>query len=572
MVKLKFDELGLSKEVLKAVSEMGFEEASPIQSAAIPVLLKGGDVIGQAQTGTGKTAAFGIPILEMLDVTKRHVQAIVLCPTRELAIQVAEEISKLARHKKGVSLLPIYGGQSIERQISGLYRGVHVVIGTPGRVMDHIQRKTLKLENIKMVVLDEADEMLDMGFRDDIETILKETPAERQTVFFSATMAKPILDLTKKYQKNPEHVKVEHTQLTIPKIEQAYFEVRDRDKPEVLSRIVDLHNIKLALVFCNTKRVVEEVINHLQARGYSADGLHGDLRQAQRDQVMKKFRSGQVELLVATDVAARGIDVDDVEAVFNYDVPQDEESYVHRIGRTGRAGRSGRAFTFVGPRDFYKLNDIQRYTKTKIPREKIPTFTDVEKNRVTLFFEKVKGVIAEGGLEKYTQMIENFMDGEECNTVDVAAALVKMAIGGSEEKEDTLAMENQYNERRAYNDRDGGYSRDSRGGGRDGGRGGRESSGGREMRERRPRREPRPGDDNMVRLAINIGDNKKIRAKDILGAVAGETGLPGKMIGAIEIHEKFSTVDVPKDVAKDVMRVMKNSQIKGLKIDIKEAK
>ncbi len=561
---------------------MGFEETTPIQSASIPVLLKGGDVIGQAQTGTGKTAAFGIPILEMLDVTKRHVQAIVLCPTRELAIQVAEEISKLARHKKGVSLLPIYGGQSIERQISALYRGVHVVIGTPGRVMDHIQRKTLKLDNIKMVVLDEADEMLDMGFRDDIETILKETPKEeRQTVFFSATMPKPILDLTKKYQNNPQHVQVEHTHLTIPKIEQSYYEVRDRDKPEVLSRIVDLHNIKLALVFCNTKRVVEEVINHLQARGYSADGLHGDLRQAQRDQVMKKFRTGQIELLIATDVAARGIDVDDVEAVFNYDVPQDEESYVHRIGRTGRAGRSGRAFTFVGPRDFYKLNDIQRYTKTKIPRETIPTYSDVEKNRVTLFFEKVKGVIEEAGLEKYTQLVENFMDGEECNTVDVAAALIKMSIG-SNEKEDTIAMESQYNERRSSNDRDGGYGRDSGGrGGRDsGGRVGRDSggsrgressSGGREMRERRPRRETREGDENMVRLAINIGDNKKIRAKDILGAVAGETGLPGKMIGAIEIHEKHSTVDVPKDVAKDVMRVMKNSQIKGLKIDIKEA-
>jgi ATP-dependent RNA helicase DeaD len=572
MVKLKFDELGLSKEVLKAVSEMGFEEASPIQSAAIPVLLKGGDVIGQAQTGTGKTAAFGIPLLEMLDPSKKHVQAIVLCPTRELAIQVAEEVAKLGRHKKGISLLPVYGGQSIERQISALYRGVHVVIGTPGRVMDHIQRGTLKLENIKMVVLDEADEMLDMGFRDDIETILKETPAERQTVFFSATMPKPILDLTKKYQTSPEHVKVEHTQLTVPKIDQSYFEVRDRDKLEVLSRLVDLHNVKLALVFCNTKRVVEEVINHLQARGYSADGLHGDLRQAQRDQVMKKFRSGQVELLVATDVAARGIDVDDVEAVFNYDVPQDEESYVHRIGRTGRAGRSGRAFTFVGPRDFYKLNDIQRYTKTKIPRAKIPTYSDVEQSRTTLFFERVKATMEEGGLEKYTQLIENFVDGEECNSIDVAAALVKMSIGGSEEKEDTL-MESQY-ERRSYGDRDGGYGRD---GGRDDRRGSRDSrggrdSGGRQMRERRPAREPRQGDENMTRIVISIGDNKKIRAKDILGAIAGETGLPGKMIGAIEIHEKHSTVDVPKDVAKDVIRVMKGSQIKGLKVDLKEAK
>ena len=342
MKKLKFTELSLSSETLKAVTEMGFEEATPIQSLSIPVIMQGKDVIGQAQTGTGKTAAFGIPILEMLDQKDKKTQAVVLCPTRELAIQVAEEMRSLAKYKKHFTILPVYGGQPIERQIHALMRGVQIVIGTPGRVIDHLNRRTLRLEGVRMVVLDEADEMLDMGFREDIEFILQTVPKERQTVFFSATMPKAFMALTSAFQKNPQHIKITHNKLAAPDIEQFYFEVKENLKLEILTRVVDIHDFQLALIFCNTKRKVDEVVEHLQARGYAADGIHGDMNQVQRDRVMDKFRKGTVELLVATDVAARGIDVQDIEAVFNYDVPQDEEYYIHRIGRTGRAGKSGR--------------------------------------------------------------------------------------------------------------------------------------------------------------------------------------------------------------------------------------
>ena len=351
MKKLKFEDMEFSQEIKKAVSDMGFEEASPIQSQAIPYILEGKDVIGQAQTGTGKTAAFGVPILEMCDEENRQLQAIVLCPTRELCIQVAEEISKLAKYKKNVYILPVYGGQPIERQIKALKKGVQIVIGTPGRVIDHLNRHTLKPGNINMVVLDEADEMFDMGFRDDIELILGKMPEDRQTVFFSATMPQEIMSFAKKFQKNPEIIKVVHKELTVPKVEQYYFELKPNMKTEILCRLIDIYNPKLSLVFCNTKRKVDELVLELQGRGYFADGLHGDLKQTQRDKVMSTFRSGNIDILVATDVAARGIDVDDVDIVFNYDIPQDEEYYVHRIGRTARAGREGTAFSFVVGRD-----------------------------------------------------------------------------------------------------------------------------------------------------------------------------------------------------------------------------
>ena len=339
MKNLRFEELNLSSEILKAVENKGFEETTPIQAQSIPYIMEGRDIIGQAQTGTGKTAAFGIPILEKLSHEEKTVQGMVICPTRELAIQVAEEIRELAKFKRGVEILPIYGGQPIDRQIKALQKRPQIIVGTPGRIMDHMNRGTLKIDKVRMIVLDEADEMLDMGFIEDIITILKAVPEERQTMLFSATMPKPILELTKRFQKNPKHVMVVHKELTAPKVEQIYFEVKEKTKPEVLSRLIDMYNPKLSLVFCNTKRKVDELVAELQGRGYFADGLHGDLKQVQRDRVMSKFRSGAVDILVATDVAARGIDVDDIEAVFNYDLPQDEEYYVHRIGRTARAGR-----------------------------------------------------------------------------------------------------------------------------------------------------------------------------------------------------------------------------------------
>lgn len=527
MDNLKFDQLPLSKEIQKAIQKMGFEEASPIQSQAIPHILEGKDIIGQAQTGTGKTAAFGIPAVEMVDPKEKKVQAVVLTPTRELAIQVAEELRKLCEYKKDIKILPIYGGQPIERQILALKKGIQVVIGTPGRVMDHMRRRTLKMETVKMIVLDEADEMLDMGFVEDIETILHEMPEQRQTIFFSATMPKEILNLTKKYQKDPQIVKVVHRQLTVPNIEQAYFELKEKAKLEVLTRLIDLYNPKLSVIFCNTKKRVDEVVAQLQTRGYFADGLHGDMKQSQRDRVMSKFRTGTIEVLVATDVAARGIDVDDVEAVFNYDVPQDEEYYVHRIGRTGRAGRSGQAFTFVVGKEIYKLKDIERYTKSKIQRMNIPTLNDVEERKVTTYLERVKTTIDEGHLSKYMHYVESLL--EEYNTIDIAAALLKLQMG--EERNDDAGMLEQDN-----------TDLDNTG--------------------------AEPG---MVRLFINIGRKHKVRPKDLVGAIAGEVGISGKLIGSIDILEQFSFVEVPKEYARDVIHVMKNNQIKGVKVNIEPA-
>ena len=335
---MKFEELNIDERIMRAVEDMGFEEASPIQAQAIPQLLEGRDVIGQAQTGTGKTAAYSIPVLSMIKPELKKPQAVVLCPTRELAVQVADEIRKLAKYMSDIKVLPVYGGQEIVRQIKSLKNGVQIIVGTPGRVMDHMRRKTVKFDDVKMVVLDEADEMLDMGFREDMETILSDTPEERQTVMFSATMPKPILDIAAKFLNNPQVVKVVRKELTVKNIDQYYYEVRQKNKTELLCRLVDIYNPKLSIVFCNTKKQVDELISELKGRGYFADGIHGDMKQQQRDRVMADFRSGKTEILIATDVAARGIDVDDVDIVFNYDLPQDEEYYVHRIGRTGRAG------------------------------------------------------------------------------------------------------------------------------------------------------------------------------------------------------------------------------------------
>lgn len=527
MNNIKFESLNLSKETQKAISDMGFEEMSPIQAQAIPVIVEGRDVIGQSQTGTGKTAAFGIPVLEMTDTRSKNTETLILCPTRELAIQVVEELKKLSKYKRGINIVPIYGGQSIDRQIGLIKRGVQIVVGTPGRVMDHMRRGTLNFKSIKRIVLDEADEMLDMGFRDDIEIILKETNEERQTILFSATMAKPILDITKKYQKNPELVKVVHKELTVPSIEQVYFEVKESLKLQLLCRLIDMHNPKLSLVFCNTKKSVDELVLQLQNRGYFVDGLHGDLKQSQRDRVMSKFRNGTIDILIATDVAARGIDVDDVEVVFNYDLPQDEEYYVHRIGRTGRAGRAGRAFTFVSGKSIYKLKDIQRYTKTKIVRGEIPTINDVEESKIDAFFEKVKNVMEESDLTRYVKHIESLLN-DEYTSVDVAAALLKMSIGLDNKEED---MEVSY----ASNFGNTG------------------------------------GEPGMARLFINAGRNQKILPKDVIGAIAGETGIAGKLIGKIDIYDKYTFVEVPVDYAETVLEIMKNNKIKGKTINIEPA-
>ncbi|MCX7747941.1 MAG: DEAD/DEAH box helicase [Clostridia bacterium] len=534
MENLIFKELNLSQEVQRAISEMGFEEATPIQSKSIPHILTGADVIGQAQTGTGKTCAFGIPAIEMIDPETQAIQVLVLCPTRELAIQTSEELKNVCKYKPGIKILPVYGGQPIDRQIAALKKRPQIIIGTPGRIMDHMRRHTLKLSNLKMVILDEADEMLNMGFREDIDIILEKVPEEKQTILFSATMPKEIMDLTAKYQKSPIHIKAVHKELTVPSIEQFYLEVSESSKLEVLSRLIDTQNIKLSLVFCNTKKRVDELSSSLQSRGYAAEGLHGDMRQDQRDKVMSKFRKGHIDILIATDVAARGIDVDDVEAVFNFDLPNDEEYYVHRIGRTGRAGRTGKAFSFVVGREIYKLKDIQKYTKSTVRPIKPPTLMDVEENKISTILDKVKEVIHDAHYSKHVDYIEKLL--EEVNakneeesfitTLDVAAALLKMV---------STQTSGACSPTPEIDDEDTG------------------------------------AEDGMVRLFMNVGSVQKIQPRHIIESIAGTTSLPGKLIGAIDIFDRYTFVEIPREYASEVLASMKNYILKGKKINIEKS-
>lgn len=531
MEHLRFEDMNISNEICRAVLDMGFEEATPIQSQAIPVILEGKDIIGQSQTGTGKTAAFGIPLLERINPEDRRLQALILCPTRELAIQVSEEFRKLLKYKDNIRVLPIYGGQPIDRQIAALRKGTQVVIGTPGRVMDHMRRRTIKAETVQMMVLDEADEMLDMGFREDIETILVKIPEEHQTLLFSATLSPEILDITKRFQRNPEFIKIVRKELTVPNIEQYYFDVKEKTKLDALCRIIDVYDPKLAMVFCNTKKRVDDLVEMLQGRGYFAEGLHGDLKQAQRDKVMQKFRNGTIEILVATDVAARGIDVDDIDVVFNYDIPQDEEYYVHRIGRTGRAGKAGKAFTFCVGKEIYKLRDIMRYTKTKIQQQKLPTLSDVEEMKTNIYLEKIKGIIEEGHLTKYIHLVDRLME-EDYTSIDIAAALLKDHL--SDVNADDIDALDDIN------------------------LGGTELYGGE--------------GEKMVRLFINAGKKSKIRAKDIVGAIANEAGIPGKTLGEIAIFDEYTFVDVPNEFVRDILHGMKHAKIKGKRVHIEIAK
>lgn len=428
-----FTELGFSDELLKAIDKLGFEQPSPIQAAAIPTLLEGKDVVGQSQTGSGKTLAFAGPAIQKVDVDQRSTQILILCPTRELAVQVAEEVHKLSSFKRGLHALPIYGGQSYDRQFFGLKQGAHVVIGTPGRVMDHMRRGTLRLDALKMVILDEVDVMLNMGFREDIEFILQATPEQRQTVFFSATIPRPIQQLIEKYSRDPQNIRIEQKAMTVPTVEQVYYEVDRRFKVELLTRLIDIHDLKLGIIFCNTRRMVDDLVEHLNAQGYSADRLHGEMTQAMRDRVMNRFRKAGLEFLVATDVAARGIDVDDIEVVFNYDLPYDGEDYVHRIGRTGRQGRSGRAISFASGREVFQIRNIERYTNTRITRAKPPTMDEVEEARTNLVLEKIRETLKAGGFDKQEPLLSRLLD-EGFSSTDVACALLQQVQAGEAEQ------------------------------------------------------------------------------------------------------------------------------------------
>ena len=426
-----YENSGIDKRILRAVAEMGYENMTPIQKQAIPILMEGRDVIGQAQTGTGKTAAFGIPVLQRIDENDKSLQGIILCPTRELAIQAADELRKFSKYMHNVKMVPIYGGQDISRQIKALKGGVQIIVGTPGRVMDHMRRHTIKIQNVKMVILDEADEMLNMGFREDMETILGEIENEHQTALFSATMPQAILDITDKYQKDAKLIKVTKKELTIPLIKQYYFVVKNIYKEEVISRLLELHDFKRSIIFCNTKRMVDELAANLKNRGYQAEGLHGDMTQKQRDFVMNRFKNGSLEILIATDVAARGIDVDDLEAVFNYDVPQDIEYYVHRIGRTGRAGKEGMAFTFAYGRDLYRIRDIERICKTKMTEMRVPNAKQVMDIKVDKVLAAAMEKAAAENLESLKGKIEEKITDLEADPMDLLAAFVRMQVGDS---------------------------------------------------------------------------------------------------------------------------------------------
>ena len=518
MENVKFNTLNISDEILRALDEMGFTEATPIQSQAIPAVMTGRDVIGQAQTGTGKTCAYGIPALEMCDRDARSAQVLVLCPTRELAIQVADELKRVAKYTHGLRILAIYGGQHIETQINALKKKPQIIIGTPGRIMDHMRRRTLRFDDLKMIVLDEADEMLNMGFREDIDTILAEVPEEKQMMLFSATMPPEIMMLTQRYQKDPLHIQIARKELTVELIDQYYIEVREASKVELLCRLIDVNNVTLCLVFCNTKRRVDDVTSRLQDRGYAADALHGDMKQNERDRVMNKFRHGITQILVATDVAARGIDVSGVEAVFNYDIPEDPEQYVHRIGRTGRAGNVGKSYSFVFGRDMMKLREIMRYTKSQIERAKPPAIEDVEAIRTNAAAERVKQLAMQGDGEKYLSVIDRIIREAEAEEVyitpnDVAAALFKLAFSELEEKD---------YERMDFDDEDFEYSKL-----------------------------------DMVRLFINAGRMDGLKESNIVKGIASRSSLSGRMIGSIELHKNFAFVDIPREHVEEVMEAMK---------------
>lgn len=539
-----FAELGLSEKTLKAIAELGYEEPTPIQAQTISTLLEGHDVIAQAQTGTGKTAAFALPILEKLDASTRKPQALVLTPTRELAVQVAEAFQSYSKYNH-ISILPVYGGQPIERQLRALERGVQVVVGTPGRMLDHIRRKTLKLASVETVILDEADEMLNMGFIEDIEAILKETAEMRQTALFSATMPAPIAALARKYMKNAQRITVEAEHMTVPQIRQIHYEVGRRDKFEMLARILDYEVPSSAIIFCRTKVEVDSLGQRLTARAHAAETLHGDLTQAQRDRVMARFRSGQMELLIATDVAARGLDVEHVSHVINYDLPLDPESYVHRIGRTGRAGREGIAISLVTPREKRLLQEIQRTTGAPIQRMRLPSLGDVMSRRRERFKDTLREALAENGLAPYLSLAEEM--GEEYSPTDLAAAAFKLLLNVEEpEGTDPLAAEPEERYNRDRDDRPAPKRR------RDGDRG-----------------TPERG---MTRLHVNVGREEGVRPGDIVGAIANEADIPGRSIGAIEIYDHFTLVDVPTKESKRVMQALKDTRIRNQRVTFTLAK
>ena len=531
-----FEDLDISKEIKRALADMEFVEATPVQSQSIPAMLDGNDIVAQAPTGTGKTCSFGIPIIEDTDTTQRAVGSLILCPTRELVVQTANELLRLTKYKKTIRIVAVYGGQSIDRQILALKKKPQIIVATPGRLMDHMRRRTIRLEELKHLVLDEADEMLDMGFRDDIDEILKAIPEERQTVLFSATMSREILAITKKYLTDPVKIQITKSEITVKSVQQYYLEASQDRKTDVLARLIDVNDFKLSMVFCNTKRKVDELAHELTARGYNALGLHGDMKQSQRDRVMQAFKNGRVEILIATDVAARGIDIKDVDVVFNYDLPEDLEYYVHRIGRTGRANREGVSYSLVSRREMYRLNEIMRYTKAKIQFTTVPNVTEITNVRIKQTMAGIMDTLAHSNLKPFTDAIQHFIEDSDADftILDVAAAFLSREVG----TEDLEEIESFRNERR----------RDTK-----------EAS--------HKRYNKKTSKTKTVRMFVNVGRVDRCKHEQ-LEKLIKDCKVSADQIYDIDILEKFSFIEIDEACSDDVLLFMNGAVVNGRRLNV----
>ncbi|MCU1585597.1 MAG: cold-shock protein [Microbacteriaceae bacterium] len=561
---ITFSELGLNDAVLKALKDVGYETPSAIQAATIPLLLAGRDVVGLAQTGTGKTAAFALPILSRLDVSQKSPQALVLAPTRELALQVCEAFEKYAAHVRGVHVLPVYGGQGYGVQLSALRRGVHVVVGTPGRIMDHLDKGTLDLSQLKYLVLDEADEMLKMGFAEDVETILADTPDDKQVALFSATMPAQIRRISKKYLHDPEEITVKNKTTTSANTTQRYLMVSYPQKVDALTRILEVENFEGMIVFVRTKNETETLAEKLRARGYSAAAINGDVAQVQRERTVEQLKSGKLDILVATDVAARGLDVERISHVVNYDIPIDTESYVHRIGRTGRAGRSGAAISFVTPRERRLLIAIEKATRQPLTQMQLPSVEDVNVTRLARFDDAITEALGQADrIGLFRDIIGHYVEHHDVPEADVAAALAVVAQGETPlllSPDDARAhrYEREDHSRGDRPDRPDRSSRDDRGGRVE-----------RSERAERPERRARPSASPMASYRIEVGKRHKVEPRQIVGALANEGGLSREDFGAIKILPSFSLVELPADLSEAVLAKLEGTRISGKLIELR---
>ena len=571
-----FSELGLPANILKAVSEQGYEHPSPIQAQGIPALLEGGDIIGQAQTGTGKTAAFALPLLSKVNAKSKSTQVLILTPTRELAIQVAEACQQYAKHLKGVNVLPIYGGQSYTIQLKQLNRGAQVIVGTPGRVMDHMRRKTLALDDLNALVLDEADEMLRMGFIDDVKWVLEQSPSDRQIALFSATMPREVKKVADQHLQNPTLIKIASKTATAANITQRYWIVRGTNKLDAITRILESEDSDGVIIFVRTKNATVELSDRLTARGFRSDALNGDLPQANREKIVDRLRKAKLDILIATDVAARGLDVERISHVINYDVPHDTESYIHRIGRTGRAGRAGQAVLFIAPREKRMLHSIERATKQPITPMDLPTIADINSSRVERFKDKIVATVANEELDFFSQLISELQRDKELSSEQIAAAAVFIAQGDASliideeaiKRENNLAKENRRQDQRG-NFREGSRERFSD----------RKSNKGSDRRKESRGDKPAPRvsatplidypDIEMRRFRLDVGRANQVKPGNIVGAIANEAELESKYIGEIEIRDGYSTVDLPADMPKQVMSILKKTRVVGRPLSIR---